>query len=200
MQTTDHDISKYDKYFITPDYNHSLESEYFSKIEQSLKSGIQLLQFRSKNLSIKDYAEVSKKIYSICLLYKAKYIINDYINLQLNSYCDGIQLTSDNLRNTNLDRVNKKYIIIASCHNIEEIKVCNNSNVHLVLISPVLNTKNKNGIGWEAFRELTRYSKKPVFGLGGLNYNTDIKTVKINGGVGIAASSYFYHLFDAGDR
>ena len=96
--------------------------EYFSKIEKSLKSGIKLLQFRSKNLSIKDYAEVSKKIYSICLLYKAKYIINDYINLQLNSYCDGIQLTSDNLRNTNLDSINKKYIIIASNQILKKLK------------------------------------------------------------------------------
>ena len=197
MQIIDHDISKYDKYFITPDYNNYLDSEYFLKIEKSLKSGIKLLQFRSKNLSIKEYTKISKKIYRICSFYNAKFIINDYINLRLNSYCDGIQLTSDNLRNIHFGSIDKKYMIIASCHNIEEIKICNDTSIHLVLISPVLNTHNKNGIGWEAFKKLAQYSQKPVFGLGGLNYDSDIEIVKKNGGVGIAASSYFYNLFDS---
>ena len=37
----------------------------------------------------------------------------------------------------------------------------------------------------------------PVFALGGLKYPEDIENVKINGGVGIAASKYFYGLFDS---
>ena len=129
--------------------------------------------------------------------YKVKYIVNDYKNFEYNSYCDGVQLTSENLRNINLNNINKKYIIIASCHNIEEIEICNNSNINLVLISPILSTNNKDGIGWKKFKELTHFSKYPVFGLGGLSYNTDINTVRKNGGIGIAASSYFYNLFDS---
>ena len=196
MQTIDHDIKKYDKYFITPDYKDYLASEYYNKIENALKSGVQLLQFRSKNLSVREYSKISKKIYSICVSYNVKYIVNDYRNLESNLYCDGVQLTSDNLKKIELYNISKKYIIIASCHNITEIEICNNSNITLVLVSPILSTNNKNGIGWKKFKELASLSKYPVFGLGGLSYNIDINTIIKNGGVGVAASSYFYNLFD----
>ena len=66
MQTIDHDIRKYDKYFITPDYNNNISYEYYLKIESALKSGIQLLQFRSKNLSVVEYSEIARKIYGLC--------------------------------------------------------------------------------------------------------------------------------------
>ena len=197
MQTTDHNIKKYNKYFITPDYNHDFSNEYYLKIESVLKSGIQLLQFRSKNLSVIEYSRISRKVHSICVSYKVKFIVNDYKNLESNSYCDGIQLTSENLRNINIINIDKNYIIIASCHNINEIEICNKSKVDLVVISPVLKTKNKDGIGWENFKKLSSFSKYPVFALGGLDYNADIEKVNKNGGIGIAASSYFYNLFNA---
>jgi thiamine-phosphate diphosphorylase len=197
MQTIDPDIRKYDKYFITPDYNHDIAYEYYLKIESALKSGIQLLQFRSKNLSVVEYSEIAGKIYGLCKTYRVKFIINDYKNLELNLYCDGVQLTSENLRNIEIKNINKKYIIIGSCHNIKEIEICNNSRVNLVVISPILNTSKKNGIGWKKFKKLASFSKYPVFGLGGLDYNVDINNVKKNGGIGIAASSYFYNLFNS---
>ena len=174
MQTIDPDIRKYDKYFITPDYNHDIAYEYYLKIESALKSGIQLLQFRSKNLSVVEYSEIAGKIYGLCKTYRVKFIINDYKNLELNLYCDGVQLTSENLRNIKIKNINKKFIIIGSCHNIK-----------------------KKGIGWEKFKKLASFSKYPVFGLGGLDYNVDINNVKKNGGIGIAASSYFYNLFNS---
>ena len=196
MQTIDHDIKKYDKYFITPDYDQEFSHEYYIIIESVLKSGIKILQFRSKNLSVLEYSKISRKVHAICMLYSVKFIVNDYKNLESNLYCDGVQLTSDNLKKIELYNINKKYIIIASCHNINEIEICNNSNITFVLVSPILSTNNKNGIGWEKFKVLTSFSKYPVFGLGGLSYNIDINTIIKNGGVGVAASSYFYNLFD----
>ena len=63
--------------------------------------------------------------------------------------------------------------------------------------SKVFSTSNKSGIGWKKFKELVDESKIPVFALGGLKYPEDIENVKINGGVGIAASKYFYGLYDS---
>ena len=185
-----------DKYFITPNYHENKAKEYFFKIEKLLDSGINLIQFRSKYLDTKEYTIISKKIYNICKKYNASFIINDFKNFNLNKYCDGIQLTSNNLKNLNLLNIDKKFILIGSCHNIHEVKICNNFEVDLVLISPVLNTNNKTGIGWVKFKELVNKSNIPVFALGGLSYTDHINNVKKNGGVGIAASSYFYNLFD----
>ena len=51
---------------------------YFSTIKKILESGIKLIQFRSKNLSLIEYTSISKKIFNICKLYNAFFIINDY--------------------------------------------------------------------------------------------------------------------------
>ena len=197
MLITEHNINKTDKYFITPNYSEINSKDYYFRIEKLLDSGIKIIQFRSKNLKSKDYSRISRKIYNICKKYDASYIINDYSNFSLNKYCDGIQLTSNNLKEIRKMNLDKRYILIGSCHNIDEIKICNNLEVNLILISPVFSTSNKTGIGWKKFKELVNESKIPVFALGGLNYPDDIENVKINGGVGIAASKYFYSLFDS---
>lgn len=197
MPIIEHNIRKIDKYFITPNYSEKISKDYYFRIEKLLDSGIKIVQFRSKNLNSEDYSRVSKKIYNICKKYNANYIINDYLNFNSNKYCDGIQLTSNNLKNIKTFNLDRKYILIGSCHNIEEIKICNNLNINLILISPLFSTSNKTGIGWKKFKELVNESKIPVFALGGLKYSDDIENVKINGGVGIAASTYFYNLFDS---
>lgn len=196
MPTIERRLHQLDKYFITPNYIESESIDYFIKIEKILESGIKIIQFRSKNLNIEDYSRVSKKIYSLCRKYDSIFIINDFKNFNLNKYCDGIQLTSKNLKNINLVNFNKKYILIGSCHNVQEIEMCNNLQLNLILISPVYDTNSKKGIGWLKFKELVKKSDIPAFALGGLSYTEHIENVKFNGGVGVAASSYFYNLFN----
>ena len=195
MPTIERRLQQVDKYFITPNYIESESIDYFIKIENILEAGIKIIQFRSKNLNIEDYYRVSKKIYCLCRKYNSIFIINDFKNFNLNKYCDGIQLTSKNLKNINLVNFNKKYILIGYCHNVQEIEMCNNLKLNLILISPVYDTNSKKGIGWLKFKELVNKSDIPAFALGGLSYTEHIENVKYNGGVGVAASSYFYNLF-----
>ena len=197
MLNIEHNINKYDKYFITPDYNESATRNYYSNIEKILQSGVKLIQFRSKNLTSEKYCEISRKISTLCKKYKSYFIINGVDNLKFNKYCDGIQLTSDNIKNVNIKSIDRKYFLIGSCHNENEIIICNNSNIDLITISPIYNTGSKIGIGWDKFRELTKKSKQPVFALGGLNYKRDIDTIRKSGGIGLASKSYFYNLFKA---
>ena len=195
MLNIEHNISKYDKYFITPDYNDSTSRDYFIIIEKILNYGIKLIQFRSKNLTSEKYSEISKKISTLCKKYNSFFIINDVSNLRFNKYCDGIHLTSDNIKNFNIRSIDSKYFLIGSCHNKSEIMICNNYCIDIVTISPIYKTDGKIGIGWDKFKELAKKSKHPVFALGGLNYKRDIDTIIKLGGLGLASKSYFYNLF-----
>lgn len=195
MLNIEHNISKYDKYFITPDYNDSTSRDYFIIIEKILNYGIKLIQFRSKNLTSEKYSEISKKISALCKKYNSFFIINDASNLKFNKYCDGIHLTSNNIKNFNIRSIDSKYFLIGSCHNESEIMICNNSCIDIITISPIYKTDGKIGIGWDKFKELTKKSKHPVFALGGLNYKRDIDTIIKLGGLGLASKSYFYNLF-----
>ncbi len=196
MLTTEHDITEIDKYFITPDYSFYNSRKYFYVIENILDNDIKLLQFRSKNISSNEYSKISKKIFKICEKYNAIYIINDYCNIKHNEFCHGIQLTAKNLLNLKTLNLKKNYYYFGSCHNSQEINICNNSDlIKMILISPINNTNHKKGIGWKEFNNLANLSHKKVMALGGLNYEKDIKKVKKNGGSGVAASSYFFELY-----
>ena len=190
MQITEHDFLKYDQYFITPDFKSNNSDVYFSTIKNILESGIKLIQFRSKNLSLIEYTSISKKLFNICKQYKAFFIINDYKNYKNNKYCDGIQLTSKNLIEGNFNNLGKNMLLVGSCHNKEEINICNKSLINIILISPIYDTKIKSGIGWDKFMILNDFSIKPAYALGGLDYKRDIKTAKNVGAYGIAGTSY----------
>ena len=195
MQNTEVDIKKYDAYFITPNYYNNISKNYFKKIEKILDHGVKILRFRSKNLSEDQYCVIAKKIYKLCQKYNSLFIISDLNNFNKNKYCDGVHLTSNNILHGNIKAISSNYIIIGSCHNINEIKICNKLKFKFVVISPVLNTGGKTGIGWNNFKKLTDTSNIPVFALGGMDYKRDINIVKRFGGVGIASISYFYKLF-----
>ena len=190
MQITEHDFLKYDQYFITPDFKSNNSDVYFSTIKNILESGIKLIQFRSKNLTLIEYTSISKKLFNICKQYNAFFIINDYKNYKNNKYCDGIQLTSENLIEGNFNNLNKNMLLIGSCHNKEEINICNKSLINIILISPIYDTKIKSEIGWDKFMILNDFSIKPAYALGGLDYKRDIKTAKNVGAYGIAGTSY----------
>lgn len=195
MQNTEVDIKKYDAYFITPKYYNNISKNYFEKIENILHHGVKILQFRSKNLSDEQYCIIAEKIYKLCKKYNALFIVNDLKNFSRNRFCDGVHLTSKNLLHGNINEISSNYIIIGSCHNIDEIRICNRFKFKFIVISPVLDSGKKIGIGWHNFKILADKSNAPVFALGGMDYKRDLNTVKSFGGTGIASISYFYKLF-----
>ena len=87
MQNTEHDIKKYDQYFITKSYKKNSLNEYLVYIEKVLKHGIKLIQFRSKNLSKNQYSIVSAEIYKLCKKYNeklaSKYLKNKNIEINV---------------------------------------------------------------------------------------------------------------------
>tara|TARA_Y100000992_G_scaffold225653_1_gene157284 strand:+ start:114 stop:707 length:594 start_codon:yes stop_codon:yes gene_type:complete len=196
MRNIELNLKNYDKYFITPNYNKSNSESYLMKIEKILDNGIKLLQFRSKNLSQENFSYVSRKIYNLCTKYNSYFIINGFENFKNNQYCDGVHLTSDNLLNINFSKISSDFILTGSCHNETEIDICNHNNFDFIVVSPIFNTGSKKGFGWNKFEDFVKRSNVPVYALGGMNYKRDIDYVKERGGQGIAAISYFYHLFN----
>ena len=188
-------LKKHKKYYITPDYTKKNEKLFFEVIDTALKNGIKIIQFRSKNISKELYRKIASKISVKCENNKALFIINGFENYDNEIRCNGIQFTANNITNLDFSKIDKVNYFFGSCHNENEIDICNRYNFDLILLSPVKDTKDKNGFGWQRFKELASRSSIPVFALGGLNFEKDIRIVEEQGGCGIAATSYFYNLY-----
>jgi len=64
--------------------------------------------------------------------------------------------------------VKKKFKIVGSAHNLKEIRIKENQKVEKIFLSSVFKN-NKNFLGINKFRNLSKLTKKDVVALGGIS-------------------------------
>ena len=85
--------------------------------------------------------------------------------------------------------IKKKFEIIGSAHNNNEIRIKEKQNVNKIFLSSIFK-KNKNYLGINKFKLLSNLTKKKVIGLGGISkYN--IKKLRLINIFGFAGISFF---------
>ena len=83
----------------------------------------------------------------------------------------------------------KNFSIIGSAHNIKEIRTKENQNVSKIFISSLFK-KNKNYLGINKFKLISKLTSKKIVALGGINKNNIIKLKVLNTSE-FAGISYF---------
>ena len=77
----------------------------------------------------------------------------------------------------------KKFLILGSAHNANEIKIKEKQFVEYLFISPLFDTKQKKGLDIIKFNKLSKLTKTKIIALGGINKNNlnKLKLLKIYG-------------------
>ncbi len=182
-------------YFITPDPALYDEDLFMSRLEDILKSGCKLMQFRSKQKPANCYKQLIDKITIICNQYKTSLIINAEPTVVANIEFDGLHLTSKLLLEQQQRPVNNQKLLSASCHNEQEINKAIEIDVDVILLGPVKVTNThpeSKGIGWERFNEFVESVNLPVYALGGMTLD-DLQDCWSHGGQGLAMISGFWN-------
>uniref|UniRef100_UPI004057C615 thiamine phosphate synthase n=1 Tax=Agathobacter sp. TaxID=2021311 RepID=UPI004057C615 len=78
-------------YFITDSTNYT-EEEFLSRVEQTLKGGVTLLQLREKDKSTREYIELAKKVHAIAKRYHVPLIIDDRVDVALAVEAEGVHV------------------------------------------------------------------------------------------------------------
>ena len=179
------------------------ETEYLCRLEQALKNGIRMVQFRVKQ---SDQLAWLEKSLELCRRYQALLIVNSSLEFanDVDVDVDGIHLTSNQLRSIESKKLKSwreakemrrgKIWVGASCHDEAELKLAVELGVSYASLSPVLATTSHPdtpALGWDKFREYVDTTPIPVFALGGMNVNSTEASIKF-GGQGIAAISAFW--------
>ena len=84
----------------------------------------------------------------------------------------------------------RNFLIVGSAHNTIEIKIKEKQGVDMIFLSPLFNTKDKNGLGIIKFNILSKMSVKKIIALGGINKKNLNKIGFINCS-GFCAISHF---------
>ena len=130
------------------------------------------------------------KIKKLCKKKKLKFFLSNNIKLAIKLDLDGVYIPAFNKSFKHLSySFKKQFNIIGSAHNLREIRRKESQNVEKIVLSSLFK-RNKNYLGINKFKLLSRLTKKNVIVLGGVSKD-NIKTLKLINKFEFAGISYF---------
>ena len=130
------------------------------------------------------------KIKQYCRKKSIKFYLSNDIKLAIKLDLDGAYIPSFNKKTDHLSySYKKKFVIIGSAHNLREIRLKERQEVKKIFISSLFK-KNKNFLGVNKFKLLSKLTLKEIVALGGISKNNKKKLSLLNN-PDFAGISYF---------
>ncbi len=186
-------------YFVagTQDFGENGAEKLEAALKQALESGITAYQYREKgsgSLKGSEKVNLGKKLHQLCMQYKVPFIIDDDVDLALETAADGIHVgQKDEGIQSVVNDVKDKMFVGYSCNTGEEIKEANETTgISYLGIGTVYPTNSKadagKALGLKKLTDLVSLSKYPVVAIGGIT-EQNIVGIPATGAVGVAAIS-----------
>jgi thiamine-phosphate pyrophosphorylase len=178
---------------------HRIFYKYYCFIEQNQSQIINLLP-KNTSLIYRNYQKPANLNYLInlkklCKKKNINFFLSNNVKLAIKLDLDGAYIPAFNKSfSHNSYNFKKKFKIIGSAHNLNEIKIKEKQNVSSIFLSSIFkNTKNMKFLGIYKFLNLMKLTKKEIICLGGINEKNikKIKLIKVNN---IASISMFQKL------
>ena len=177
-----------------------LGKDLYTVVEDALKGGITLFQFREKGkgaLEGKEKLELAIKLKNLCKKYNVPFIVNDDIELALKIDADGVHVGQDDLGVDEIRKLMPDKIIGLSIGNEEELKQSKVEYVDYVGVGPVYVTQSKDdaggAIGYEGLELMRKLlPQMPLVAIGGIQtqHIKDVMKTNVDGVSIISAISY----------
>ena len=130
------------------------------------------------------------KIKRYCKKKSIKFYLSNDIKLAIKLDLDGAYIPSFNTSLRHLAySFKKKFKIVGSAHNLKEIRIKENQNVRKIFLSSLFK-KNRNFLGINKFKLLSKLTKKNIVILGGITKKNKKKLILLNQS-DFAGISYF---------
>tara|TARA_Y100000590_G_scaffold468624_1_gene652192 strand:- start:944 stop:1498 length:555 start_codon:yes stop_codon:yes gene_type:complete len=142
-----------------------------------------------RNYSKKHEKKEILKIKQYCKKKRLIFLLSNNIRLSLKLDLDGAYFPSFNTNTKHLNyNLKKKFLLAGSAHNLKEIRIKELQKVKLIFLSSIFK-KNKNFLGLNKFKIISKFSKKKIIALGGIS-KSNIKLLKLTNCYGFAGISF----------
>ena len=130
------------------------------------------------------------KIKKYCKKKTIKFYLSNNVKLAIKLNLDGAYIPSFNKKLDHLSySLKNNFEVIGSAHNLKEIRIKEKQNVSKIFLSSLFK-KNKNFLGINKFRLLTKHTNKKIVVLGGITHKNIKKLLLLNQS-DFAGISYF---------
>jgi thiamine-phosphate pyrophosphorylase len=163
-------LKNIDFYFITD--SELSKNEIFSDVENAIKAGCKIIQYREKNKRTKDMIKEARKLKEICNG-KAIFLIDDKIDIALAVDADGVHLGQDDMPyHCAKELLGNSKIIGLTVHNLEEALEAESLGVDYIGLAPIFKTGTKEDtrdpIGPKMIEIVREKVKIPIVAVGGI--------------------------------
>jgi len=159
--------------YVIADPGLCLNRDLIELVSLTIEGGAQMIQFRDKKSSDKEFLEKTLEIHKITQRKKTPLIINDRVDITKLIDAEGVHLGEEDLPLKEARRIlGSKKIIGASAYDIQTAKLKEKEGADYVGLGPVFETSSKlieKAIGVEIIREANRVLNIPFFPIGGIN-------------------------------
>lgn len=173
----------------------------FSHAEQALRAcrgGADWVQLRVKGKAYEDWLEIAKEVVGICRKYNARIIINDSVQIAIETDADGVHLGKDDMpvRSARL-LLGFDKIIGGTANTLEDMQQLKEAGADYIGLGPLRFTTTKEKlsgiIGIQGYRRLVEEARKngillPIIAIGGVKPK-DVRPLLVAGVYGVAVAS-----------
>ena len=130
------------------------------------------------------------RIKKYCKKKSIKFYLSNNIKLAIKLDLDGVYIPSFNTNYNHLSfSLKKNFTVLGSAHNLKEISIKEKQKVDKIFISSLFK-RNKNYLGINKFKLVSKYTNKRVVALGGIS-KKNVKKLKLLNKFEFAGISYF---------
>ena len=151
-------------------------------VEKVVAAGVTCIQLRMKQSSHETIIAVSKQLQNFLTPKKIPLIINDYVDLVLQTDADGVHIGQNDMPYADVRKIVGKKIIGLSIENLQQAQQYANCGADYFGVGPVFKTSTKldaaKPVGLLQLAQIKQILKGPVVAVGGINQQTILSVLK----------------------
>lgn len=169
------------------------------QIEEALQGGVTMVQLREKSISDEDYIREAVAIKELCHRYHVPLIINDRVEVALQSGADGVHVGGEDTPVSAIRRqVPPDFIIGATCKTVAQAKAAQTAGADYMGVGAVFPSPTKTNalrITAEQLRVICSAVSIPAVAIGGIDFE-NVAALRGGGMAGIAVVSAIFGAAD----
>ncbi|HHW93740.1 MAG TPA: thiamine phosphate synthase [Clostridiaceae bacterium] len=167
----------------------------YEQVESALKGGVTCIQLREKELNDEDFLKEALDIAALCKQYNVPFIINDDVEIAIQSKADGIHVGQDDMPVELVrQKVGSDMIIGVSVSSLEEALEAVQNGADYLGVGAMFSTSTKldvSVLSKETLREICTTVDVPVVAIGGIG-KSNISQLSGTGVDGVALVSAIF--------
>ncbi len=161
-------------------------------VGEALQGGAQVIQLREKNIDDREWLRRAREVRILTAQAKAKFIVNDRVDMALLSRADGVHLGQDDISVRDARRIVGPSVLVGvSTHNRAQIERAVLDGASYLGVGPVFPSTTKSFddfAGLQLVSEASELTNIPWFAIGGINTST-VDEVIASGATRVAVSA-----------